>query len=36
MFTVGNGGDEINEWSLSTGFDLTSTMPHLNSQSLGT
>ena len=26
MFTVGNGGDEINEWSLSTGFDLTSTI----------
>ena len=36
MFTVGNGGDEINEWSLSTGFDLTSTITHLNSQSLGT
>ena len=35
MFTVGNGGDEINEWSLSVGFDLTSTITHLNSQSLG-
>ena len=35
MFTVGNAGDEINEWSLSTGFDLTSTITHLNSQSLG-
>ena len=36
MFTVGMGGDEINEWSLSVGFDLTSTITHLNSQSLGT
>ena len=36
MFTVGNGGDEINEWSLSTGFDLTSTITHLNSHNLGT
>jgi len=36
MFTVGNGGDEINEWSLSVGFDLTSTITHVNAQSLGT
>ena len=36
MFTIGTGGDEINEWSLSVGFDLTSTITHLNSQSLGT
>ena len=35
MYVIGNGGDEINEWSLSTGFDLSSTLTHVSATSLG-
>ena len=35
MYVIGNGGDEINEWSLSTGFDLSSTVTHVSATSLG-
>jgi len=35
MFVIGNGGDEVNEWTLSTGFDLSSTVTHVSATSLG-
>ena len=35
MYVIGNGGDEVNEWSLSTGFDLSSTVTHVSATSLG-
>jgi len=35
MYVIGNGGDEINEWTLSTGFDLSSTVTHVSATSLG-
>ncbi len=35
MFIIGNGGDEVNEWTLSTGFDLSSTVTHVSATSLG-
>ena len=30
MFVVGDAGDDINEYTLSTGFDLTSTVSHVD------
>ena len=35
MYVIGNGGDEVNEWSLSTGFDLSSTVTHVSATPLG-
>ena len=35
MFVIGNGGDEVNEFTLSTGFDLSSTVTHVSATSLG-
>ena len=35
MYVVGQNGDEINEWTLSTGFDLSSTITHVSATSLG-
>jgi hypothetical protein len=34
MFIIGTNGDEINEWSLSTGFDLSSTITHVSATAL--
>jgi hypothetical protein len=36
MFVIGNGSDQIHEWTLSTGFDLSSTVTYISGTSLGT
>lgn len=35
MFVIGEGNDKINEWTLSTGFDLSSTVTHVSGTDLG-
>ena len=35
MFVIGNGSDKIHEWTLSTGFDLSSTVSYVSGTSLG-
>ena len=35
MFVIGNGSDKIHEWTLSTGFDLSSTVTYVSGTSLG-
>jgi len=36
MFVIGNGSDKIHEWTLSTGFDLSSTVTYVSGTALGT
>ena len=36
MFVIGNGSDKIHEWTLSTGFDLSSTVTYISGTALGT
>lgn len=36
MFVVGSTSDKIHEWTLSTGFDLSSTVTYVSGTSLGT
>jgi len=36
MFVIGNDNDEINVYTLSTGFDLTSTVSHVDAFDVGT
>ena len=35
MFVIGSGSDKIHEWTLSTGFDLSSTLTYVSGTSLG-
>ena len=35
MFVIGNGSDKIHEWTLSTGFDLSSTVTYVSGTALG-
>ena len=35
MYVIGNGSDKIHEWTLSTGFDLSSTVSYVSGTSLG-
>ena len=35
MFVIGDGSDKIHEWTLSTGFDLSSTVTYVSGTSLG-
>ncbi len=35
MFVIGNSSDKIHEWTLSTGFDLSSTVTYVSGTSLG-
>lgn len=35
MYVVGNSSDKIHEWTLSTGFDLSSTVTYVSGTSLG-
>ena len=35
MFVIGNSSDKIHEWTLSTGFDLSSTVSYVSGTSLG-
>ena len=35
MFVIGNGSDAIHEWTLSTGFDLSSTVSYVSGTALG-
>ena len=35
MFVIGQGSDKIHEWTLSTGFDLSSTVTYVSGTSLG-
>ena len=35
MFVIGNGNDNIHEWTLSTGFDLSSTVTYVSGTALG-
>lgn len=35
MYVIGDGSDKINEWTLSTGFDLSSTVSYVSGTSLG-
>ena len=35
MFVIGNGSDKIHEWTLSTGFDLSSTVSYVSGTLLG-
>ena len=36
MFVLGDAGNDINEWTLSTGFDLSSTVTYVTATSTGT
>ena len=35
MYVIGNNSDKIHEWTLSTGFDLSSTVSYVSGTSLG-